>query len=323
MGYPGDGRNPHGGPTVAANGIVYGTTTQGSGHDDGTAYALAPPAHAPASAIYSWNETIIHSFSGSDGVLPYDSLILDQRGNPYGVTEQGGAHNGGVVYQLVQSGGAWTQNVLYNFCQPAPACPDGGGPVAALIFDSVSDLYGTTAGGGASTDGVVYQLSNSGSGWTEQVLHSFNRYIDGSEPAGSLIFDQMGNLYGTTSSSGPNGGGTVFELMPSNNGWHLSLLYALTGTFGASTGPYGGLLFDRSGNLWGTTNAEGTYGYGNIFKLAPSQGGWIYTDVYDFTGGDDGGNPNGSLIADTSGNLYGTAVHGGTHGFGVVFELTP
>ncbi|MGA8877404.1 MAG: choice-of-anchor tandem repeat GloVer-containing protein, partial [Candidatus Korobacteraceae bacterium] len=138
-------------------------------------------------------------------------------------------------------------------------------------------------------------------------------------PFGTLIFDQAGNLYGTTF----GGGGTVFELTQFEGQWNSSLLYAFAGTENENTGPLGGVLFDASGNLWGTTNGDGTYGFGNVFKLTLSHGSWIYTDVYDFTGGNDGGNPTGSLIADGSGNMYGTAMTGGANGSGVVFEITP
>ena len=115
--------------------------------------------------------------------------------------------------------------------------------------------------------------------------------------------------------------GTVFQLSPSGNNWNWNRLYSFPR--GGSGGPYATLVRDSAGNLYGTTEADGEYGYGNVFELTPSNGGWIYTDLHDFTGATDGGNPYSSLVLDSSGNLYGTAYQGGQNNGGVVFEITP
>lgn len=133
--------------------------------------------------------------------------------------------------------------------------------------------------------------------------------------------DADGNLYGTTSNGGAGNGGTVFELMPSQNGWVFSVLYSLNGPPGR--GPFGPVLIDSAGDLYGTTVAGGANQQGSVFKLTHSGGSWIYSTLHDFTGGNDGRAPYGHLILDTKGNLYGTAGWGGSGGNGVVWEITP
>ena len=187
-----------------------------------------------------------------------------------------------------------------------------------VIFGPDGDLYGTTYYGGANGYGVVYQLSPP-QDQTEKVLYSFQNGSDGSAVAAGLVFDNAGNLYGATTTGGSGGGGTVFELMPSNGHWTLSVLVSFTG----SGGPSSSLVMDTSGNLYGTTVSDGVYGAGNVFKSTPSGGGWTYMDLYDFTGGSHGANPFGSLVLDADGNLYGTTEAGGANGLGVIFEIVP
>lgn len=306
----GDGSQPEGGPTVSPDGIVYGTTVAG-GVGYGTVYAVSPPPNIGAAAIPHWSEAPIYSFTGgADGSQPQvGSLLLDSLGNLYGVTPRGGSGLEGVLYELSPSGGTWNESVLVSFYNVD--CISGCNPYAGPISDAAGNLYGTLTHFGIGGCGAAYEGG-------ELLVQS----VGGCTPLGSLIFDQAGNLYGTTSSSGPENGGTVFELSQFRGQWSVSTLYAFAGS-GNNPGPQGGLLFDGSGNLWGTTNGDGANGYGNVFKLTPSHGSWIYTDVYDFTGGNDGGNPTGSLIADGSGNMYGTAMTGGANGSGVVFEITP
>jgi uncharacterized repeat protein (TIGR03803 family) len=134
-----------------------------------------------------------------------------------------------------------------------------------------------------------------------------------------VIFDQAGNLYGTTSYDGPDGAGTVFELSPSDGGWTLNVLHSFAG----SEGPYGGVTMDAAGNLYGTTFAGGAHLSGSVYKLTPSGSGWTFTDLYDFTGGNDGGYPYGTVAIDANGNLYGTASHNGALGYGTIWEIMP
>jgi uncharacterized repeat protein (TIGR03803 family) len=202
-----------------------------------------------------------------------------------------------------------------------------------VIFDSAGNLYGTTYSGGANNCGTVYELSPSGSTWTETVLYSFQCGFgvpDGGAPVGGLIFDAAGNLYGTTNIGGTNNGGTVFELSPSGGGnWTFQVLYGLpyNGDFDfIYYGPTGSLAMDAAGNLYGTGLMDGASGSGNVFKLTPSNGSWIYTDLYDFRG-PEGAYPWGDVVLDAHGNLYGTASAGGENqcngnGCGVVWEVT-
>jgi uncharacterized repeat protein (TIGR03803 family) len=230
-------------------------------------------------------EKILYSFSGMDGAAPVAGLIRDASGNLYGTTSWGGGISAqscnasddgcGTVFELTpEANGTWTETVLYSFTGQA----DGSQPVSNLTFDDNGNLYGTTVAGGSSTYpcnlggcGVVFRLSPSTNGeWTEEVLYSFSGYNDGNAPSSGVILDAQGNLYGTTLQGGSNDVGTVFELSPkAGGGWQETVLHSFTnngyGTDGAY--PEGGLIFDRVGNLYGTTNEGGVFMYGSVFEL--------------------------------------------------------
>ncbi len=314
----GDGQYPWAGVTFGPNGTLYGTTMQGGYPDYGTVFNLQPPPNAPASVLYPWTETVIHAFyeQGDEGTNPhYGKLVFDQAGNLYGTTAYGGAHGGGDVYTMTPSNGGWTESVIYSF---VVVQNDGYMPQSGVLFDRSGNLYGTTYWGGADW-GTVYELTPSGSGWTEQLLYSFQNGNDGVWPIGGLLLSPSGNLFGTTSTGGANGGGTVFELQPSQGSWIYTLLYSFTG----SGGPQASLTMDAAGSLYGTTYYDGAYGWGSVFKLTPSNGGWTYTSLHDFTGGNDGSRPVSDVIFDGQGNLYGTASLDGANRQGVVWEITP
>ena len=220
--------------------------------------------------------------------------------------------------------GVWLGGDCTVFLPDDP--PDGDYPISGLVFDQAGNLYGTTEYGGASCDcGTVFQLTPSGSGWTETVLYSFTYGDDGAFPYGGLIFDNAGNLYGTTE-FGLSGNGTVFQLTPSGGQWTYTLLYSLMSGQSGLAGPLGTLAIDAGGNLYGTAFEGGggcEYGCGTVFKLAPSAGGWAYSLLHEFAGGSDGALPYDGVILDRNGNLYGTASSGGTRGQGVIFQITP
>jgi len=204
---------------------------------------------------------------------------------------------------------------------------DGIAPYAGLIADTGGNLYGTTYSGGAYNGGTVFKLApKSGGGWTESVLHSFGNGTDGAFPSGGLVFDKTGNLYGTTfQGNGADDAGIVFELSPSTGGaWTETVLHVFgSGADGAK--PSGSLVFDAFGNLYGTTQAGGTGSCptcGTVFELSPMVGGgWTESVIYTFHSLD-GYSPNGSLILDASGNLYGLTFFGGIGiGEGSAFEL--
>jgi len=274
------------------------------------------------------SEQIIFAFptDGSGGSVPAGGLISDAAGNLYGVTAAGGAYQWGGVFRLSFENGAWTESLLYSFKGGAA---DGAEPESALLLDKAGNLYGTTSGGGPSNDGTVFQLAPDGQGgWTETVLHFFNGK-DGRWPIlAPLVADAKGNLYGVTEGACYYGcvKGTVFELSPQPNGsWTFRVLH----TFGQSAIPLSGVIFDKAGNLYGTTQYDGVTncvagsGCGTVYKLARVGASWKFTTIHEFKYSD-GAYPQGNLIMDSGGNLYGTTNGGGsTYNGGVAFKLSP
>lgn len=311
----GDGENgfPAGPLLLATDGTLYGTIY----YTDGAVFNLTPPAIFPT-ALTQWNYTSILAFNGSNGSNPSGPLTTDQSGNLYGTTERGGSSGYGTVYELTSTGNSWTETVLYSFAGGSEA----GTPLNGVVFDNSGNLYGVLGSGGPYGQGAVYQLSPSQSGWTEQILYAFGAGSGGDGPT-SLIIDPSGNLYGTTEVGGGGDSGTVFELAHANGAWSFSTVYSFSPGRGGGCGPDGRLTLDGAGSLYGTTRCDGAWKDGSVFKLASSNGGWTYTDLYDFTGGNDGDYPNGGLVFDTSGNIYGTALSGGAEGGGVAFKIAP
>ncbi|MGO9518613.1 MAG: choice-of-anchor tandem repeat GloVer-containing protein [Candidatus Korobacteraceae bacterium] len=310
------------GVTFGPDGTLYGTSPNNiAGYKYGYIYNLTPGVSAVCVATHCpWVATVLYAFSGgSDGASPrYGSLIFDQAGNFYGTTSVGGSSGNGVVYKMSPSGGGWTEQPMYSFA----GTPDGANPYGGLVFDNAGNLYGMTTQGGSGGFGAVFEVSPSGGSFTEKVIYNFQGASDGDYPTAGLIFDNAGNLYGTTSDGGTGGGGTVFELTPSGGSWSYNLIYSFTG--GARCGPWGTLTLDGAGNLYGTTVCDGANNAGNVFELSPSGGGgWTYSSLHDFTGGNDGRRAYGNVTIDPAGNLYGTASRGGTHDNGVIWEYTP
>ncbi len=311
----GDGSAPgFGAVTIGPDGTLFGTTE--SGGVFGMAYNLRPLPNACPIVNCPWIETIVHRFgSGVDGAQPLGGVAFDTAGNLYGTTSLGGTTGNGMVFQVTRSGQSWTESAIYNFA----GGNDAVSPVAGVSVDAAGNLYGTSSFGGTNGAGTVYKLVRSGSSWTESVIYNFQGSDDGQAPVGGVILDQMGNLYGTTFLSGANGGGTVYKLSPSGGSWTLTTLYSFSG----GGGPYNFLTFDANGNLYGTTNRDGAFGNGSVFKLTRNGNGWTFSDLYDFTNGNDGGFPYGSVAVDVNGNIFGTASSGGSSNDGVAFEITP
>jgi uncharacterized repeat protein (TIGR03803 family) len=344
-------KGPTGNLTIDAAGNLYGTTFAGGSAacNSGGCGVVWELVQNPSGI---WGTlSVLHEFTGADGANPWlAGLVFDPAGNLYGTTNQGGASTGtetcpvgcGAVFKLAPNpDGTWTESVLYSFTGGA----DGSNPVAGLIFDAASNLYGITSGGGEPCEpsgcGTVFKLKPEPDGtWTESVLYSFTGGADGAGPYAGLIFDAAGNLYGTTALGGGSGCngfgcGVVFELAPNPDGiWTERVVYSFTG--GADGGyPQAGLILDAAGNLYGTTYYGGStacpVGCGVVFKLAPnSDGTWTESALHGFTGGAGGANPYAGLIFDAAGNLYGTTTGGGdynacspTEGCGVVFKLAP
>lgn len=246
---------------------------------------------------------------------------------------------------------AQTEIVLYNFCSLAN-CADGNDPASSLLPDGAGNFYGTTQLGGANNAGTVFELSPNGvGGYDEIVLYSFcslTKCGDGDDPTSNLIFDSVGNLYGTACSGGANGQGVasqcgtgssgygvVFKLSPephggcpsgsnSGDGWCETVLYSFKSNPDGAF-PNAGLIRDTHGNFYGTTSGGGS-GTGLVYELSPNgSGGWNESVLYSVCSQlncVDGAYPNG-LVQDTNGNFYGTTENGGAYTFGTVFELSP
>ena len=320
-------------PAIAANGTLFGTTPSGGISCDpvgcGVVYHLTPPPTVCRSSFCPWNATMAYQFvkTSNAPINPnVGDLLFDRAGNIYGVTTSDGNTGSGAVYQLSPSGRGWAETTLYVFTGKLNN-GDGWQPASGVIADGAGNLYGTTESGGSNSCtngcGTVYQLTRSGFGWTEKILYTFQGGIDGQNPVGGLVFDQAGNLYGTASNGGVNGGGTVYKLTPTgNNNWAFSILYSLSGCNNCG-GPQGSLILDSSGNLYGTTHGNGSFNYGTVFKLSPSNGDWNYTDLHDFTNRVDGAYPDAGLSLDSHGNLIGAGGSAEPNLSGTVWEITP
>lgn len=342
---------PHGGLTMDSAGNLYGTTQFGGGSancgSNGDITGCGAVFELLKNANGRYQEKVLYAFQGgNDGADPYAEVTLDSAGNLYGTTLQGGGSSNcppgcGIVFKLTKgSNGAWSETILHAF-QGGPT--DGAGPGGKLIFDSQGNLYGTTLYGGVAFCtlegcGSIFELSPTASGpWTETLLYVFAGTADGGVPAGSLIVDEAGNFFGTTTS----GAGTIFELSPAVGGYALATLYAFDGSNLSTTGsiPEGGVVRDSAGNLFGTTLCGGmkvrpsgyspcTYGFGTVFALyAPVGGnGWQHVVLTTFVGSKNASYPAGSLIIGQDGTLWGTTYYGGAPqgvGGGTTFGIVP
>jgi uncharacterized repeat protein (TIGR03803 family) len=278
---------------------------------------------------------ILYEFKGGgDASTPHAGLIFDGAGNLYGTTFLGGTYGDGTVFQIsLNSHGRRREKLLHSF----GAGLDGLDPEAALILDQAGNLYGTTNIGGEYYGGTVFKLTpKSDESWAESIMYSFchtTACLDGGFPLGGLIFDQAGNLYGTTAYGGTSlrPGGTVFKLTPNSHGaWTESVLYSFCSLTECADGegPGAGLILDQAGNLYGTTEQGGEFpchdreGCGVVFELTPNQdGSWTESVLHSFSG-KDGNTPRAGLIFDNAGDLYGTTNNNG-YGGGTAFELTP
>jgi uncharacterized repeat protein (TIGR03803 family) len=270
--------------------------------------------------------TVLYDFTGgADGGEPYKGVTLDTQGNLYGtaVTGGGGSCEGGcgVAFKLSNSGGVWTQTVIHTFT----GGKDGSGPGSPVAIDKQGNVYGTTPTGGANGMGVVYQLRPGATGgWTLRVIHTFTGGSDGGGGSASrLMIDATGNLYGVCTVGGTNGFGTVYKMSSVQGKWQFTTLYAFKDQPDGAL-PYGGVISDKAGNLYGTTYYAGVNDLGTVYKLTHGNGTWTESVLYSFKGGTDGASPISSLVADAAGNLYGTTSDGGAAACvcGVIFKLT-
>ncbi|MFY9660792.1 MAG: choice-of-anchor tandem repeat GloVer-containing protein [Terriglobales bacterium] len=310
------GENPSSPLIFDSAGNLYGTTSYG-GAGYGVVFELSPVGKR-------WKETVLHTFAGTDGANPASGLIFDTAGNLYGTTLNG-PDGDATVFELSPSDGLWTEQIIYSITQPElVGLPNG------LIMDGAGNIFGTTYY-------TVFELLPNGSGgWNPAVLHNFaGGPRDGAYAVGTLVLDQAGNLYGTTQLGGAHGKefsgfGTVYELSPGKKGWKEKILHSFEGGKRDGIGPVAGIVFDASGNIYGTTYLGGESGLGTVFELVAPVGTGKYEErVFWNFNGTDGSEPFASLLLDGVGKLYGTTLvggstdEGGASGYGVVFEVTP
>jgi len=269
------------------------------------------------------NGKIVYSFTGqNDGADPAGQISFDSAGNGYGTTVSGGKYGYGTVFELQRSGNGFQQVVLYSFSGGA----DGKNPYGGVTLDADGNLYGTTVAGGngglcaGDGCGVVYELVNKG-GWIQTVLYNFTGNDDGFGPGGAVVFDNAGNLYGTTPDGGADGEGVVYELSPGRGSWQLTVIHAFTGGDDGAVGSLGALLYS-GGNFYGVTELGGKNQAGTVFQLSPNGSNWNFTSLYSFRGQPDAAFPYGGLLTDGKGDFYGTTYYGGQNGVGAVFEIS-
>jgi uncharacterized repeat protein (TIGR03803 family) len=318
-----DGEYADTGVVLDSAGNIYGVTIEGGAHSSGTVWRITA----------SGEHTVLYNFGGgADGSEPYKGVTLDAAGNLYGTTVAGGdnACDGGcgVVYKLTKSGGTWKQTVLHAFTGGA----DGSGAGSPLILDKHGNIYGMTPAGGVSGGcfgmgcGVVFRLAPDGTGkYSFRVLHTFTGDTDGFGGSAGRLLLRHGRIFGVATQGGANGWGVAFEMTPTPTGeWKFQTIYAFGGMPDAGS-PYGGLIADKSGNLYGTTYFGGTNGFGSVYRLERNGTSWTEAVLYSFQGGADGDSPLSTLAFDGAGNLFGTTSLDGDPdcACGTIFELSP
>ncbi len=326
-----DGEYPSGGVIFDADGALYGTTGRGGEYDYGTVFKLTPSGSG-------YTESVLHSFCAdsncTDGAYPRGSLVFGKDGALYGATGSGGDGKPGcgnsvigcgTVFKMMPFGSGYTTTVLYSFC--ATNCTDGAFPNGSLVFGKDGALYGTTSRSciGQNHDcGTVFKLKRSGSQYGETTLYDFASEGYGKGLVAGVIFDKEGALWGSAFFGGgeySSGLGSVFKLIRSGSVYTQSFAYEFKGGSDGNN-PYGGLALGKHGVLYGTTAEGGPDSYGTVFKLTPSGSSYVHTVIHRFTSRE-GAHPQGNLIFDERGALYGTAASRGIGGSGAVFKLKP
>lgn len=305
-----DGGEPYAGVIQDASGNLYGTAYVGSNQ-------TCP--HGGCGAVFELNtagiETVLHSFSGLDGENPETPVVRDSKGNIYGTTTYGGSSNNcssiyngcGVVFKIDSAG---NESVLYSFTGEL----DGCWPEQGLVRGKAGILYGTTSWCGASGWGTIFKIDSAGS---FTLLHSFaGPPSDGADPwLGHLMMDKFGNLYGVTTEGGAYGYGLLYKLSKDRT---FRVLYSFTGIGMDGCEPWGSVVEDKAGNLYGTTYWCGSNGSGTIWKVNKKGKG---ITLHGFAGGEsDGCHPNAGVALDPKGHLYGVTSYCGVNNYGVLYR---
>lgn len=311
--FQGDAYEGNGGAEVTFDraGNLYTPTAGGRIYRDGTITMLTPQEGL-------WKRNILYTFTGKeDGSVPVSKPIFDPRGNLYGATIHGGKYGTGVIFQLTPVGDHWVETVIHDFNPET----DGWIP-EDFVLDDDGSLLGFTCYGGPSGGGTIYRLKKDGDSWTFNVLYDFTAPHDSSRLVGRPIRDGLGNIYGMAVRGGTYDKGTLFKFNLASR--EETILHQFQGGQEDGADPYGNLLLDRDGNIWGATRygglGNGNSGFGTIFQYIPS------SDTYNlvFKAVSEVGNfPNGGLVQDAQGNLYGTAAYGGNVNWGTIFQLKP
>ena len=295
----GDGQYPASGLDLGDDGAFYATTTAGGTFGSGTFFKIT----------LSGTETMLYSFGANgSGVTPQG--LTGFGGNFYGTTTSGGANNLGTIYEITPAG---LETTLYSFAGGA----DGEGPVAGLSNDPDGNLYGVAFYGGTNNFGTIFRIAPDGTGYT--TLHSFaGGPTDGQYPGVKLRDLPDGTLWGSTGAGGANGLGTIFKYDPSSG--VTSIIHSFAGAPDDGSQPSCRLRIANDGNLYGATYYGGSFDLGTFFQLTPAG---VLTTVYSFAGGDDGQNPNSSLLKTPNGDFYGTTVTGGATNSGTIYKIHP
>lgn len=313
-----NGGAPYGGAVEGKDGNFYGVTLYGGANSAGAAYQVTPTGQF----------TTLHSFdrpdanyTNTEGANPNARLTLGTDGNFYGAAMYGGANNTGTLFSMTAAGSV---TVLHTFSAGALGNSDGANPASSLVQASDGNFYGATLNGGPAGTGTVFRLSPQG---TFTTLHSFaakgSGNTDGVNPSAGLIQATDGFLYGSTAYGGINNTGTIFKIS-------LSGGFSTLHSFAAKNGkknldgifPSGRLLQGSDGSFYGVSALGGSNGYGTVFRTTNTG---ATTSIYNFTAPTNklGGLPFAGLVEDSSGNLYGSTVEGGTSSEGVLYKLTP
>ncbi len=280
------------------SGNLYGTTASGGASGRGAIFEYTPGGSINTLASFDLV---------TNGTQPQSALVPDGRGDLIGTTVQGGPGGGGTLYEYSAGSGI---SVLANFSLFSVA--SGSYPVGNIVLDSQGDIFGTTRMGGSANLGTIFEYSP-GVGLT--TLASFTG-PNGAQPVAGLTRDASGNLYGTTLAGGTGNQGTLFQYTP---GVGLTTLASFTGVNGAS--PSSPVVLDARGNLYGSAYSGGSYGYGSLFEYTPGVG---LMTLASFGGPSNGANPQGALVLDDSGILYGTTTNGGSpSNDGTMFSYQP
>jgi uncharacterized repeat protein (TIGR03803 family) len=312
-----DGSQPEGGMIIDSSGNLYGTTEMGGNTNHGVFFEIT--ADGTYEVLYSFcpdNNTC------GDGAAPLGRLTYSgaQSGQPYDGSSPlygtGVVSYDGVIFELTASGGTWTSTTAYSF-----GSGNGSGCVSdSITMDGAGNIFGATELCGDLGEGKAFVLANGQNGWAEISHFSFDDG-DGFEPHGPLVEDQKGQLYVSATFGGKYNNGAIVRLSPVVDTYLPKVLHNFDWSDGAW--PYGGLIADSSGNLFGTTNGGGKGAGATVFELSGTRFRALYQFCLHDNNCQHGSRPEGGVVLDTAGNLYGTTTLGGANGFGTVFELIP